>query len=73
MNIDQRIERITNTSHLIFLDNSSIHKIDSFEIHDQNIFIETDTGFLFQDLDVLTLEEAHDIEIKVKALLEECQ
>lgn len=71
MNINQRLDRINSTSHLVFLDDSSIHKIEGFEIYDQDIFIETDTGFLFQDLDVLTLEEAHDIEIKVQALLKE--
>ena len=73
MNIDARVERILSTSHLVFLDDSSIHKIDDFEIYDQNIFIETDTGFLFQDLDVLTLEEAYDVEVKIKALLEEAE
>lgn len=73
MNIDARVERILSTSHLVFLDDSSIHKIDDFEIYDQNIFIETDTGFLFQDLDVLTLEEAYDVEVKIKALLEETE
>jgi hypothetical protein len=72
MNIDQRLSRISNTSHLVFLDDLSIHKIDSFEILDDNIFIETNTGFLFQDLDVFTLEEAHAIELKVKQLLDEC-
>lgn len=71
MNINQRLDRINGTSHLVFLDDSSIHKIEGFEIYDQNIFIETDAGFLFQDLDVLTLEEAYDIEIKVQALLNE--
>lgn len=73
MNIDARVDRILSTSHLVFLDDSSIHKIDDFEIYDQNIFIETDTGFLFQDLDVLTLEEAYEVEVKIKALLEETE
>lgn len=72
MNIDQRLARISNTSHLVFLDDLSIHKIDSFEILDDNIFIETNTGFLFRDVDVFTLEEAHVIELKVKQLLDEC-
>lgn len=72
MNIDARVERILSTSHLVFLEDSTIHKVDGFEVYDQMVFIETDTGFLFQDLDVLTLEEAHDVELKVKALLEEC-
>ena len=72
MNIQDRVNRIESTSHLIFLDNNTIHAIDNIEIHDDSIFIKTSSGLLFLDIDVFTLQEAHHMELKIQELLEEC-
>jgi hypothetical protein len=72
MNIQDRVNRIESTSHLIFLDNNTIHTIDNIEIHEDSIFIKTSSGLLFLDIDVFTLQEAHHMELKIQELLEEC-
>jgi hypothetical protein len=54
----ERKERLLNTSHVIWLDDSSVHRAAYVEIIDNIIFVGTDGGLLFQDMDVLTLEEA---------------
>lgn len=63
LGLDDRISRISETTHVVRIDDSVIYRIKDWKILDQNvIFVETETDLWFQDLDVLTLEEAANAE-----------
>lgn len=62
MNTQQRIDRILTTSKIIYLEDMTIHEVAKVETIGDVIFVDTGTGLLFQDLDVLTLEEACEAE-----------
>jgi len=62
MNAQQRMDRILTTSKIIYLEDMTIHEVAKAEIIGDIIFVDTGTGLLFQDLDVLTLDEACDAE-----------
>lgn len=55
---EERKQRILNTSHIIWLEDSSVYRMAYVEIIDNIVFVGTEGGLLFQDMDVLTLEEA---------------
>lgn len=72
MTIQQRIERIENTTHVVRLEDSTIYVVTSIEVLGSVVFVNVSGGLLFQDLDVLTLEEAAGAERclnKIKKLL----
>lgn len=63
LGLDDRISRISETTHVVRIDDSVIYRVKDWKILDQNvIFVETETDLWFQDLDVLTLEEAANAE-----------
>lgn len=63
LGLDDRISRINETTHVVRIDDSVIYRVKDWKILDQNvIFVETETDLWFQDLDVLTLEEAANAE-----------
>lgn len=62
MNTQQRMDRILTTSKIIYLEDMTIHEVVKVEIIGDIVFVDTGTGLLFQDLDVLTLDEACDAE-----------
>ena len=62
MNTQQRMDRILTTSKIIYLEDMTIHEVVKAEIIGDIVFVDTGTGLLFQDLDVLTLDEACDAE-----------
>ena len=70
MNIKRRIDRISETSKIIYLEDMTIHSVDCTKQIGEDVFVSTDTGLLFQDLDVLTLDEACDAERFVNKIKE---
>lgn len=71
MSTRQRIQRINKTSHVIWLDDSSIHLVAEHMIMDNKVWVVTKSGLVFLDEDVLTLEEACDIENKIETIKRE--
>ncbi len=55
---EERKQRILDTSHIIWLEDFSVYQMAYVEIIDNIVFVGTEGGLLFQDMDVLTLEEA---------------
>jgi hypothetical protein len=53
----------------VFPDDKTIHTVESIEVIGDTILIETNTGWLFNDMDVFTVEEMVDIENKLEDLL----
>jgi hypothetical protein len=71
MNIQDRVDRIKDSSHLVFLENQSIHEVNNIKVVEESVFVETNNGFLFLDIDVVTLDEACSIEYQIQKLKEE--
>jgi hypothetical protein len=69
MNIEERYYRIDSAPYVVFPDDKTIHVVESIEVFENTILIETDTGWLFNDMDVFTVEEMVDIENKLEDLL----
>lgn len=63
MTFEDRVFRIADTTHVVRLENSSVYRVkDILPLGDDVIFVETESGLYFQDLDVYTLEEAAKME-----------
>jgi Icc-related predicted phosphoesterase len=58
ISLQERKQRILNTSHVILVGDSTVHQVDSVEQIGNIIFVNVGSGLLFQDLDIFTLEEA---------------
>ena len=59
ISIEERKERIEGTTHIVRMEDSSIYRVSSVDhIGDGVIFVGTESDLFFQDLDVMTLEEA---------------
>ena len=72
MAIQQRIDRIKSTTHIVRIEDSTIYVVAGVEVLGSVVFVDTSGGLLFQDLDVFTLEEAAEAERflnKIKKLL----
>ena len=62
LSFQERINRIKDTSRIIYIEDMTIHDIKSVERIGEIVFVNTTGNLLFQDLDVFTLEEACDAE-----------
>ena len=63
MTCEDRIYRMADTTHIVRLEDSTVYRIkDIMPLGDDVIFVETESGLCFQDLDVYTLEEAARME-----------
>ena len=69
MTIEERYDRIDSAPYVVFPDDKTIHMVESIEVFENVILIETNTGWLFNDFDVFTVEEMVDIENKLEDLL----
>ena len=69
MTIEERYDRIDSTPYVVFPDNKTIHTIENIEVFENTILVETDTGWLFNDMDVFTVDEMVDVENKLEELL----
>lgn len=72
ISFEERIDRISETTHIVYIEDMTVHQVSSVEQLGEIVFVNTGTGLLFQDLDVFTLEEACDAERflnKIKKLL----
>lgn len=56
--IEDRWDRIENTTHVVRVDDMTVYRVRDLKLIDGDlIFVETDSGLWFQDLDIMTLEE----------------
>ena len=69
MSIEERYYRIDSAPYVVFPDDKTIHTVESIEVIGDTILIEANTGWLFNDMDVFTVEEMVDIENKLEDLL----
>ena len=63
LSYEDRVYRMADTTHIIRLEDSAVYRIrDIIPLGDDVIFVETESGLFFLDLDVYTLEEAARME-----------
>lgn len=63
LSYEDRVYRMADTTHIVRLEDSAVYRIrDIIPLGDDVIFVETESGLCFQDLDVYTLEEAARME-----------
>jgi hypothetical protein len=69
MTIEERYYRIDSAPYIVFPDDKTIHTVENIEVFSNTILVETDTGWLFNDMDVFTIDEMVDVENKLEELL----
>lgn len=73
ISIEERKDRINSTTHVVRMEDSSIYRVSGIEeLEGGMLFVTTDSDLIFQDLDVMTLEEAAKTERlfdKIKQIL----
>lgn len=62
MNILQRCDRVANTTHIVYSDDSTIHTVDGINVIEDEVYVSCKDGMMFRDTDVFTLEEAANVE-----------
>lgn len=68
MTIHERIDRIESTTHIVRVEDSVVYRQNGYELVGDNIFVNTEDGLLFLDLDVFTLEEACKAEREIREI-----
>lgn len=69
MTIEERYYRIDSAPYIVFPDDRTIHTVENIEVFSNTILVETDAGWLFNDMDVFTIDEMVDVENKLEELL----
>ena len=72
--MDERVNRIINSDKIVYLEDMTVHSVNSVEtVGTDLLFVNTGSGLLFQDTDVMTLEEACDAERFVNKIKKQCK
>jgi hypothetical protein len=74
LSMDERVNRIINSDKIVYLEDMTVHSVNSVEtVGTDLLFVNTGSGLLFQDTDVMTLEEACDAERFVNKIKKQCK
>jgi len=74
LSMDDRVNRIINSDKIVYLEDMTVHSVNSVEtVGTDLLFVNTGSGLLFQDTDVMTLEEACDAERFVNKIKKQCK
>ena len=67
--MDARVNRIISSDKIVYLEDMTVHSVNSVEtVGEDLLFVNTGSGLLFQDTDVMTLDEACDAERNINFL-----
>ena len=74
LSMDDRVNMIINSDKIVYLEDMTVHSVNSVETVGKDLlFVNTGSGLLFQDTDVMTLEEACDAERFVNKIKKQCK
>ena len=63
LSMTERVNRIIESDKVIYLEDMTIHNVEAVETHGQDVlFVRVADGLLYQDTDLMTLDEACDAE-----------
>ena len=69
LSMDARVNRIISSDKIVYLEDMTVHSVNSVEtVGEDLLFVNTGSGLLFQDTDVMTLDEACDAERNINFL-----
>ena len=64
LNLQQRWNRVNDTTHIIYYDDMSIHKVDYIQSLKDCVLVHTEGSLIYQDTDVFTLDEIYDFRVR---------
>lgn len=70
ISFEQRINRLQDQSKIIYLEDMTIHQVDAVTQIGDHVFVTTEAGMMFQDVDVFTLDEIYSAEHAINKLKE---
>ena len=62
MTFQDRIRRVSLTSHVVYTDDMTVHRVAGINSLKDEIYVQAADGMVFRDVDVFTLEEAANME-----------
>lgn len=68
LSLQERMDRLQGQSKIVYLEDMTIHEVDSITNLGEHVFVSTGGGMLFQDVDVFTLDEICTAETAVNKL-----
>lgn len=71
LNLQQRWNRVNDTTHIIYYDDMSIHKVDYIQSLKDCVLVHTEGNLTYMDTDVFTLDEIYQAELEVDTICTE--
>lgn len=71
LNLQQRWNRVNDTTHIIYYDDMSIHKVDYIQSLKDCVLVHTEGKHTYMDTDVFTLDEIYQAELEVDTICTE--
>ena len=68
LDLQQRWNRVNDTTHIIYYDDMSIHKVDYIQSLKDCVLVHTEGSLIYQDTDVFTLDEIYHAELGVDTI-----
>jgi predicted phosphatase len=62
LSFEERKNRILNTKHVVYINDMTVHIVNSVDMVGNIVYINTSHGLMLQDLEVFTLKEAGEAE-----------
>jgi len=61
LSMEERVNRMINSSKVIYLEDMTVHEVEAVETVGQDLlYVKVGNGLLYQDTDLMTLDEACD-------------
>jgi|TARA_R100000231_G_C5283234_1_gene152259 Zn-finger protein len=73
LNLQQRWDRVNNTTHIIHTDDFSIHKVGNIQSLKDCVLVHTEGNLTYIDTDVFTLDEIYQAELGVDTIRTELE
>jgi hypothetical protein len=65
MKFQARLNRVAETTHIVYSDDMTVHRVVAVNSVGDEIYVQAADGMIFRDIDVFTLEEAANMERKM--------
>lgn len=71
ISFEKRMNRLKDQSKIVYLEDMTIHQVDSINRIGDHVFVTTSGGMMFQDVDIFTLDEIYTAETAINNLKKE--
>ena len=73
LNLQQRWDRVNDTTHIIHSDDFTVHKVDYIQSLRDCVLVHTEGNLTYMDTDVFTLDEIYHAELGVDTIRAELE